>query len=291
MQQPTHQQHAAPPTVLVVGPHPDDQELGMGATIAKLAHQGHRVVLLDVTTGEPTPLGSPEQRAKEAAAAAQALSPSQPPQDPNAVPSADPNTNTWPVQRILLDLPNREVVHSIEARHKVAGVIRAIQPHILFLPYFHDAHPDHLAVTRIAEDARFDAKLTSVDMPAPPPLPAYIAEDPETARWYINTRVAVGPPNYPRWLFYYYATHLRWVADPTFCFDTTGYTAHKHNAINAYHTQFVLPEHNRKVVHWLEAAATYFGSRIATETAEPFFTKEPLALNSLRALPPIHPTQ
>ena len=54
--------------ILVVGPHPDDQELGMGGTIAKLVDQGHDVLLLDMTNGEPTPYGDPETRAGEAAA-------------------------------------------------------------------------------------------------------------------------------------------------------------------------------------------------------------------------------
>ena len=45
--------------ILVVGPHPDDQELGMGGTIARLADQGHDVLLLDMTNGEPTPHGDP----------------------------------------------------------------------------------------------------------------------------------------------------------------------------------------------------------------------------------------
>ena len=44
--------------VLVAGPHPDDQELGMGGTIARLASAGHRVLLLDLTDGEPTPHGT-----------------------------------------------------------------------------------------------------------------------------------------------------------------------------------------------------------------------------------------
>ena len=35
--------------ILVVGPHPDDQELGMGGTIARLAEGGHDVLLLDMT--------------------------------------------------------------------------------------------------------------------------------------------------------------------------------------------------------------------------------------------------
>jgi bacillithiol biosynthesis deacetylase BshB1 len=219
--------------ILVVGPHPDDQELGMGGTIARLASQGHNVLLLDMTNGEPTPHGSPEIRAKEAAKAAQILG----------------------VKRITLEFPNRQLVHSIEARHKVAGVIRQHQAQMVFVPYFEDAHPDHVATTRIAEDARFDAKLTKIDLP--------------------------GEPIYPKWLFYYYCTHLRHVANPSFLFDITGFEAKKREAILAYESQFVIAEKNRRVVEWVDAANVYFGSRIGSSAAEPFFTREPIGLGSL----------
>ncbi len=219
-----------PLNILVAGPHPDDQELGMGGTIARLADQGHNVLLVDMTNGEPTPHGDPETRAREAARAAEILG----------------------VERRLVGLPNRFVQHTIEARHAVAGVIREHGAQVLFVPYPEDAHPDHRATTRIVEDARFDAKLTKIDLP--------------------------GEPIYPRWLFYYYCTHLRWVADPSFCIDTTGYEERKRESIVAYHTQFVLPEKNRRVVDWIDAAGTYFGSRIGTQSAEPFFTKEPVGL-------------
>ena len=42
---------------LVVAPHPDDAELGMGGTIVRLIQQGWKVGILDLTSGEPTPLG------------------------------------------------------------------------------------------------------------------------------------------------------------------------------------------------------------------------------------------
>ena len=222
--------------ILVVGPHPDDQELGMGGTIARLAEQGHNVLLLDMTNGEPTPFGSPEVRAAEAAKAASILG----------------------VTRRTLTMPNRMVTHSIEARHAVAAEIRGHQAQIVFTPFFEDAHPDHVATTRIVEDARFDAKLSK-----------------------INLR---GEPIYPKWLFYYYCTHLRHVANPSFLFDITGYEQRKHDAIVAYDSQFVKPEKNRRVVEWIAAADTYFGSRIGTQSAEPFFTKEPLGLNSLEGM-------
>jgi bacillithiol biosynthesis deacetylase BshB1 len=222
--------------ILIVGPHPDDQELGMGGTIARLAEQGHDVLLLDMTNGEPTPHGDPRKRAAEAARAADILG----------------------VKRLTLDLPNRFLQHTIEARHKVAGVIRQHQAEIVFTPYFQDAHPDHVATTRIVEDARFDAKLTKIDLP--------------------------GDPIYPKWLFYYYCTHLRWVADPSFLIDITGFEQHKRDAIVAYETQFVIPEKNRQVVEWIDGANRYFGSRIGTAAAEPFYTKEPLGWASLESL-------
>jgi len=235
--------------ILVIGPHPDDQELGMGGSIARFARQGHNVLLLDLTNGEPTPRGDPATRAKESAQAARLL-------------SAPGN----PVRRVLLDLPNRRVEHSLAARHKVAAVIRAHQAGIVFVPYFEDAHPDHLAATRIAEDARFDAKLTSLDLSPPPGF------------------AAVGPPIYPKWLFHYYATHLRIVPRPSFLIDISDQLETKLAAINAYHSQFAANEKNRAVPDWVRAQALYLGSRIGAAAAEPFFAREPIGLTGLDGL-------
>ncbi len=222
--------------ILVIGPHPDDQELGMGGTCIRLAEQGHNVLLLDVTNGEPTPYGSPEQREVEWTKAAEIMG----------------------VKRRLLGLKNREVTHDVESRHRMAGAIREFQADVLFTPYPEDAHPDHRAVTRIVEDARFDAKLTKTDLP--------------------------GEPCYPKWLFYYYATHLRWVADPSFVLDVTEQMDRKEASIVAYETQFVMPEKNRRVVEWVREFNGYMGSRIGVRYAEPFFTKEPLGLSGLGEL-------
>jgi len=219
--------------IMVVGPHPDDQELGMGGTIARLAENGHDLLLLDMTDGEPTPYGDPKTRASEAESAAGILG----------------------VRRRNLGLPNRFVEHSIEARHAVAGVIREEQTEIIFLPYFEDAHPDHVATTRIVEDARFDAKLSKIDLP--------------------------GEPCHPRRMIYYFCTHLKIVPQPSFILDTTGYHAKKRESILAYDSQFVKPEKNRPIVEWLDAGARFYGSRIGRETGEPFHVREPLGLTSL----------
>ncbi len=222
-------------TILVVGPHPDDQELGMGGSIVKLARQGHRVHLLDVTNGEPTPRGSPEIRAREAAAAAKIMG----------------------VERTLLGLPNRFVEHTIENRHKMAAAYRQIRPDWIFLPYPIDAHPDHVAVTRIGEDARFDAKLTKM-----PSIP--------------------GEPCYPKRIIYYFCTHLRMDFKPTFCLDISDTIDIKLQAIRAYESQMV--QINSDVPEMVKTMNGYFGGRIGTKYAEPFFTYEALGFGGLDQL-------
>jgi bacillithiol biosynthesis deacetylase BshB1 len=221
-------------SILVIGPHPDDQELGMGGTIAKLVAQGHRVHLVDMTTGEPTPLGDEVTRARESQAAAAILG----------------------VQRTLLGLPNRQVVHDLPSRHKLAAVIRRHRPDWLFLPYPLDAHPDHVAVTRIGEDARFDAKLTKTDIP--------------------------GDPCYPKRIIYYFCTHLRLNINPTFCIDISDTLEKKMSAVAAYGSQFV--KNNSPVPEMVKTMAGYFGGRIGVAYAEPFFTHEVLGLGGLDQL-------
>jgi len=139
--------------VLVVSPHPDDAELGMAGTIMKLKAEGQRVGVLDLTDGEPTPFGSPEIRAQEAAAATEILG------------------LDW---RENLGLPNRRLEPTLEARGLLAGVIRRTRPRWLFSPYWVDAHPDHVAASELVEAARFWAKFTKTDLPGDPHYPERI---------------------------------------------------------------------------------------------------------------------
>jgi bacillithiol biosynthesis deacetylase BshB1 len=132
---------------LVVAPHPDDAEIGMGGSIALLQAEGQRVGILDLTDGEPTPLGSLEVRQRETEAASAVLG------------------IEW---RRCLGLPNRSVEHTLDARHALACVIREARPKAIFAPYWVDAHPDHVAATQLIEAARFWAKLTKTDMPGEP---------------------------------------------------------------------------------------------------------------------------
>jgi len=131
------------PVALVIAPHPDDAEIGMGGSIAALISQGVRVVLADLTDGEPTPHGSPALRAQETAEASRILG---------------------VLERRNLGLKNRELFDSVENRTAVANLIREVRPTVLFAPYWEDAHPDHVEASKLVDSARFYSKFVKGDL-------------------------------------------------------------------------------------------------------------------------------
>jgi bacillithiol biosynthesis deacetylase BshB1 len=136
---------------LVVAPHPDDAELGMGGTIARLLAAGRRVAVVDLTSGEPTPFGSAAKRQRETSAATDVLGLS---------------------VRLNLGMANRELMPTLDNRRRLAEAYRTLRPRVVFLPYWLDAHPDHTAATQLAEQARFHAKLTKTAMRGEPHYPS-----------------------------------------------------------------------------------------------------------------------
>lgn len=138
--------------VVCIGAHPDDVEIGMGATIAKLTAAGTTVTIVDLTDGEPTPHGTHATRMAEAAEAACILG----------------------AERVTLALPNRYLFDTVEARTALAEVLRDLRPRTIFIPYAEDAHPDHIAASQIAQAARFYSKFTKTDMAGEPHYPARV---------------------------------------------------------------------------------------------------------------------
>lgn len=222
--------------VMCIGAHPDDVEIGMGGTVARLVAEGVDVVIVDLTDGEPTPHGTPERRRAEAAESARLLG----------------------CRRITLDQPNRYLFDTKEARIALAEVIREERPETLFVPYPEDAHPDHLAAARIAEAARFYAKLTKTEM--------------------------AGKPHYPARVYRYMAVHARLVREPSFLADITGTLSAKLAALAAYSSQFGENLANAGVLALVERTATYWGGIARTEAAEPFFALEPPVVSSVLEL-------
>jgi len=225
--------------ILVVSPHPDDAELGMGGAILRFKAEGLRVGVLDLTNGEPTPFGSPETRAEETAAATRLLG------------------IDW---RENLGLPNRSLEPTLEARAKLAGVLRQTRPRWVFCPYWVDAHPDHVAATQLIEAARFWAKLTKTDLP--------------------------GLPHYPERIFYYYCVHLRLVGRPAFIFDISEFWDRKLAVLQCYRSQLIegRPQDPPTFLDRLRDQAAYWGWAIGARYGEPFASREPIGLRTLDGL-------
>jgi bacillithiol biosynthesis deacetylase BshB1 len=221
---------------LVVAPHPDDAELGVGGTIVRLLAAGWKVGILDLTSGEPTPLGSAETRRAETEAANRALG------------------APW---RMNLGLPNRSLEATLEHRRAVAAVFRKERPRLLFAPYWEDAHPDHLAATRLVEDARFWSKLSKSDIP--------------------------GEPFHPARVFYYFSVHLRIVERPSFVVDISDQLDAKVEAMNAYRSQLVDNQAPGRpgVIDAVCDRTRFWGQTIGVRHGEPFASREPLGLSSL----------
>lgn len=211
----------------------------MGGAILRCKAEGLSVGVLDLTDGEPTPMGTPEIRARETAAATEVLG------------------LDW---RENLGLVNRLLEPSLEARAKLAAVFRRVRPRWLFAPYWVDAHPDHLAATQLIEAARFWAKLTKTDLP--------------------------GEPYYPERIYYYYCVHLRLVPQPAFILDISDVWDRKLAAIACYRSQVIegRPQESPTFLDRLRDQAAAWGWAIGTRYGEPFASREPIGLTSLRAL-------
>jgi N-acetylglucosamine malate deacetylase 1 len=111
--------------VLVVAPHPDDETLGVGGTIAKLSSQGYEVNIL-VVSGHLPPLYERSDYDRTVKEANKAF---------NILGVSKSNFLEMPCTMIG-DLPIHEV------NQKISDAIFDIKPNIVFCPY-PDRHIDH----------------------------------------------------------------------------------------------------------------------------------------------------
>ncbi|MDI6893222.1 MAG: bacillithiol biosynthesis deacetylase BshB1 [Bacillota bacterium] len=150
--------------LLAIAPHPDDAEIGAGATLALHAARGHRVGVLDLTRGELGTNGTPEERLREAGEAARVLG------------------LAW---RGNLGLPDRGLAVHPGAVAQLARTIRRLRPRVVLLPSPTDGHPDHRTATALAREAVMSAGLPKWD-------PETLAHRVERVLYYF-----VDPPVHP----------------------------------------------------------------------------------------------
>ena len=126
---------------LAFGAHPDDVELGCGATIAKLVSQGKKVGIVDLTRGELGTRGSAEIRTKETKEATKILG---------------------ITIRENMDFKDGFFRNDEEHQLKIIQVIRKYQPDFVFCNAPDDRHIDHPKGSQLIVEASFLSGLTKI---------------------------------------------------------------------------------------------------------------------------------
>src|SRR5712671_5614034 len=192
-----------PLDILAIAAHRDDVEQTCGGTLLKMAQRGHRTGILDLTQGEMGTRGSAEDRAREAADAAEILGVG------------------W---RRALDIPDGRVENTWDNRLKVASVIREVRPRVVILPYWKGRHPDHYTTSVLGYEACFLAGLAKLALSSQPS--AFSQTKPESS------------PLAPHRPFKIIYATLYYDVRPTFVIDITQQFEQKVASILAYKTQF-----------------------------------------------------
>ncbi len=230
-----------PLDVIAVGAHPDDVEIACGGTLCKLVRQGYRVGIVDLTDGEPTPASpGPEVRLAEARKAAELLG----------------------VQmRETLDLPNRRLFDSFEARVMLAKVFRRYRPSVVLgiagkTPM---ASPDHWQAMLITDAAVFYSRLTKWDDTFDD-LPVHLIAK---QVWYPLGFQPLALPE----------------GGGSFVVDISETMATKLDAIRAYQTQF--PPGKERVFRLVEGQNALYGTSAGFVAGELFITATTLGADDL----------
>ena len=128
--------------ILAFGAHPDDVELGCGATIAKEVSLGKKVGIVDLTRGELGSRGSADLRDEEAAIAAKIL-------------GISVRENLRFADGFLVN----DKIHQLE----IIKMIRKYQPEIVLCNAVDDRHVDHPKASNLVSDACFLSGLIKIE--------------------------------------------------------------------------------------------------------------------------------
>jgi N-acetylglucosamine malate deacetylase 1 len=139
--------------ILAIFAHRDDAELTCGGTLIKVAKQGRRTAILDLTQGEMGSQGSAAIRGEEAEKAAAILGCS---------------------ARENLGFPDAGIENTPATRETLARAIRRFQPRVVIAPALEGRHPDHRITAQLVRDACFVAGLAKVAPDVPKHRPVKI---------------------------------------------------------------------------------------------------------------------
>lgn len=229
--------------------HPDDAELGMGGTIAKMINENKKGGIIDFTQGELGTRGTEETRKQEAEDASKILN------------------LTF---RDNLQIPDGKISSSEENLNKVIQQIRKYRPKIIFAPYFNDRHPDHEEASKLVKRAMFFTGLPKIKT-------TYEGKEQEAYR-----------PKKLFYFVLSYDFEPSFISDISETFETKMKTIRAYQTqfhIEGKKTEE--PEtfiSSPEFVQFLEARAKMLGFKIGKKYGEPFFCEEQVELDLINYL-------
>ncbi|WP_347925514.1 bacillithiol biosynthesis deacetylase BshB1 [Pontimicrobium sp. SW4] len=132
--------------ILAIGAHPDDVELGCGATIAKEIANGKKVGIIDLTRGELGTRGTAETRDAESTEAAKTLG---------------------VATRTNMEFADGFFINDKEHQLELIKMIRKYRPEIVLCNAIDDRHIDHGKGSQLVSDACFLSGLLKIDTKCP----------------------------------------------------------------------------------------------------------------------------
>jgi bacillithiol biosynthesis deacetylase BshB1 len=228
--------------VIVFSAHPDDAELSMGGTIARLTKNNFKVGMIDLTRGELGTRGTPEIRQREAFNAAIQLKVS---------------------LRENLEIPDGDIRISKENITKVVISLRKYKPRIIFAPFHIDRHPDHSDANALIKKSVFYSGLSKIktfdkEVPQQPHRPQKIY-------YYMQT----------------YIFEPSFIVDISDTFEQK-FKAIECYSSQFYNPKSKEPEtfiSRPEFISQLKARAEFYGFQINKKYGEPFFTENKIELS------------
>jgi bacillithiol biosynthesis deacetylase BshB1 len=228
--------------VLVFAAHPDDAELSMGGTIAKLTSQNFKVGLIDFTRGELGTRGSADLRQQEAFQAALSLK---------------------AAIRENLNIPDGNIERNRQNLIKVIMTIRKYKPKIIFAPYFNDRHPDHIDASFIVKQAMFSTGLVKIKT-----FDKEVSQQafrPYKLFYYMQT----------------YTFEPSFIVDISSCFETKMKAVNSYSS-QFFNPKSTEPEtfiSKPGFIQYIESRAQFYGFQIGKQYGEPFYCEEKIELD------------
>ncbi len=233
--------------VLAFGAHPDDVEITCAGTVAKLARDGKTVGIVDLTQGELGTRGTKSIRKKEAEEAGKILG---------------------IAFRENLKIPDGNIEVNKKNVTKIIETLRAYRPEVILFPHSLERHPDHEHAYLLCKKAWFYAGLEK-----------------------ISTRVngRKQEPFRPKKYFHFMQ---KYEFTPSFIVDVSDVYELKTKCLHAYESQFHNPKSTERetllsskiFLEHIKARDLHFGSLINVEFGEPFFSIEPIGVDSFFGL-------